>query len=156
MFTTRAPGTWDGGFIDTIDGTPPPGEHRIRVKWAPHVPPIDWRTFPGSVPGFDRFPPTDDSAYQEYIRGAESRLVELHAWEATNFPRPERTPHRLAYAAPGDDFGPDVEVTSDCWLDLVSADGRTLRACIDLSDATCDGVVALYVHASSEAQSAVS
>lgn len=156
MFTIRAPSRWNGGFVDCIDGPTPRGHHRIRVKWAPDVPPIDWRTFPGSVPGFDRFPPHNDAVYQEYIRGAESRLAELHAWEAANFPRPERAPTRIAYAAPGDDFGPDVEVTSDGWLDLVSADGRTLCACIDLSDATCDGVVALHVHASSEAQPVVS
>lgn len=116
------------------------------MKSAPHVPPIDSSTFPGNAHlSFPRWPP-HDSEYQPVIRAAEAWVGDLQRWERANFPRSERLPHRVSYAAPGDDFGPGLDVTADAWLDLASADGRTIRVCVDLSDACGDGVVTLQVH----------
>lgn len=141
----QPPAKWAGPFIDAVGPTAHPGEHKLRVRWTPDVSLIDYRTFPGMAHLVPSNWPPHDAEYQPLIRAAEEWLDALHEWERAMFPRPTPEPLQVAYAAPGDEFGCDQPVANDAWVELTSANGQTIRVCLDVSDVTEDGILLFEV-----------
>lgn len=144
-------------MIDSVESAGP-GVHRIRVQVGAS-PPITEPFHRPSPPRVNyppdagaQGPPVHEHEWPAYLEAvekwsaeAERWVNELRRWTVANFPRPPREPWRLSYAAPDDEFGPVAEVNADGWALLASADGRSVRLCLDISDADEDGEITFVV-----------